>query len=373
MRPDAQRVAIVHDRLVEFGGGEQVLACLLAMWPGADLFTMVYDRRGPCGGLPGGRTVRTSFIQRLPQGARRYRMYMPLMPLAVEQFDFSDYDLVLSSSYAVAHGAVTGAGQTHVAYIHSPLRYAWDMQEDYLRGLGLLPRLAARLLFHFWRGWDRRAGQAVQSLACNSRHVAGRIREAYGREAAVIHPPVDVDGLSPAGERGNYFLSVSRLVPYKRVDVLVEAFRELPDERLVIVGGGPEARRLTRRAPANVTFLGWQSREALAKLFAGARAFVYAAREDFGISLVEAQACGTPVVAFRGGGALETVVEGVTGMFFDVQTPASLAEAIRRFPAREGGFFAAELRANAARFRKEIFASKFREHVAAAVAEHGRW
>lgn len=367
------RVAILHDRLVEFGGGEQVFQSLLGMWPRADLFTMVRDPKGHCALLTDGRKVTTSFVQGLPFGARHYRLYLPLMPFAVEQLDFSDYDLVLSSSYAVAKGALTGPDQVHVSYIHSPLRYAWDMQAEYFRGSKRrgLRGLAARLVLHYWRGWDYRSAQSVDSMACNSQFVARRIRKMYRREAAVIYPPVDLSDLAPADERGNYFLTVSRLVPYKRVDVILEAFRGLPQEQLVVVGDGPEAARLARRAPPNVTFLGWQTREQLISLYSRARAFLYAAREDFGISLVEAQACGAPVIAFRGGGALETVVEGITGLFYDEQTPTALGDAIRRFESAPHAWVAVDLLAQARRFSKERFASEFGYHVQQALAEHG--
>jgi glycosyltransferase involved in cell wall biosynthesis len=287
------------------------------------------------------------------------------MPLAVEQFDLSGFDLVLSSSHAVAKGAITGPGQLHIGYIHSPIRYAWDFQTRYLEAAGLrgLPGAAVRLVLHYIRLWDLGATARVDHLVANSLFIARRIEKLYRREAQVIHPPVDTDFFTPGGEKGDAYVTAARLVPYKRIDLIVEAFAALPDRNLVVIGDGPGRAALQAKAGANVEFTGFLPREGVRDRLRSAAAFVFAAEEDFGIAPLEAQACGTPVIAYGKGGALETVIDGETGLFFGAQTAPAIAEAVREFERRKGSFQAGPLRQNALRFSKEKFKASLRGFV----------
>jgi glycosyltransferase involved in cell wall biosynthesis len=284
--------------------------------------------------------------------------------MAVESFDLSAFDLVISSSFCVAKGVLTGPDQVHVSYVHSPMRYAWDLQHQYLREHRMekgLRGLLTRKLLHDLRMWDCRTANGVDRFVSNSHFIARRIWKIYRRESAVIHPPVDTEFFQPAeGEREDYYLTASRLVPYKCTRLIVEAFAQLPSRRLVVIGEGPELARLRASAPANVEMLGYQPRGVVRQYMQHARAFVFAALEDFGIAPVEAQACGTPVIAYGRGGVAESVVEGRSGVFFPEQTAASLVNAIQQFERREGRFNAAEIRASALRFGAERFRQQFR-------------
>ena len=360
------RIAVVHDWLYVFGGAERVLRAILRAVPKADVYTL-FDSLSPADRRRiGFETSRTSFLQRIPGIGKRHRSCLPLMPLAIEQLDLTAYDLVISSSYAVAKGVLTGPDQLHLSYVHSPMRYAWDLQHRYLSESGLsrgLKGAVARIILHRMRLWDSRTAHGVDAYAANSHFVARRIRKAYGRDAEVIYPPVTVAPALPKTEKGGYFLTASRLVPYKNVRAVVEAFALLPDQRLVVAGSGPELARLQRLAGSNVEFRGFVPDAELAGLMAGASAFVYAAEEDFGIVLVEAQGHGTPVIALGQGGARETVVTAgpnPTGLFFDTAEPGAIAGAIRGFLARPTGFRPADCHANALRFSEHHFDEAFR-------------
>ena len=369
------RVAVVHDWLSTYTGAERVLEQILRVFPDADLFAVFDVMPASERGFLAGRAVRTSPLQRAPLLHRWYRHYLPLMPLAVEQLDVSGYDLVLSSSWAVAKGVLTGPDQLHVCYCHTPVRYAWELQHEYLRAAGLTRGLrgaAVRYLLHRLRIWDVRTHPGVDSFVANSGYVARRIRKTYRRDAVVIHPPVDVAGFTPGGERDDYYLTMSRLVPYKRIDLIVEAFAAMPARRLVVIGDGPDRRKLERLAPANVTLLGHVPEEALRERLRRARAFVFAADEDFGIAPVEAQACGTPVIALGRGGALETV-RGLddpapTGVLYAEQSADGVRGAVELFERSEGAITAAACRENALRFGPERFRRELTEHVAALLA-----
>ncbi|MGZ6123716.1 MAG: glycosyltransferase [Myxococcales bacterium] len=324
------KVALVHDWLTGLRGGERVLEQLCLLYPDADIFTLVHQK-GSCGEIIERHPIRTSFLDRLPK--RLYRHYLPLFPAAIESFDLSAYDLVISTSHAVAKGARPAAHAVHVAYIHTPMRYVWDQFDAYFgRGrAGLLTRLAARAVAPALRRWDVRSTRRVHGLIANSRFVAGRIRRFWSREVdAVVYPPVDTSRFVPAAEGPSpedYALIVSALVPYKRVELAVSAFSRLKHP-LWIAGEGPSRRRLERAAGPSVRFLGAVGQDALPRLYAGARFFVLPGEEDFGIAPVEAQAAGRPVLALGRGGALETVVEGETGVFFPLPTVESLLEGI---------------------------------------------
>jgi glycosyltransferase involved in cell wall biosynthesis len=346
------------------GGAERTLARILECYPQAEVFTLVDFLPQAERGFLGERPIHTSFIQRLPLARTRYRHYLPLMPLAIESFDLSGFDLVISSSFCVAKGALTGPDQLHVSYVHSPMRYAWDLQHQYLREHGLqhgLKGLFTRALLHYLRLWDARTANCVDTYVCNSRFIARRVWKTYRRESQVIHPPVDTELFRPAEvPRAGYYLTASRLVPYKRTRLIIEAFARLPERQLLIIGDGPELRRLQGLAPANVTLLGYLPNEQVREHMQRARAFIFAALEDFGIAPVEAQACGTPVIAYGRGGVTESVIDGRTGVLFPEQDADSLLAAIQQFELRESRFSAAAIRANALRFSAERFKAQFR-------------
>jgi glycosyltransferase involved in cell wall biosynthesis len=372
------RIAVVHDWLVDYAGSERVLAEILRCLPQADLFALVdhmpASERAPLGG----RSVRTSFLQDMPGIARHLGWYLPLMPLAIEQLDVTGYDLVISSSHAVAKGVIVSPDALHLSYVHSPMRYAWDQQFEYLRAERAesgLKSLLLRGLLHRLRIWDHRSAAGVDHFAANSAFVARRIAKAYRREAEVIHPPVDVDYHVPGGgKREEHYLAVSRLMGYKRVDLLVQAFRELPDRRLLVVGDGPELRRLKALAGANVGFTGHLPAAQLLEHLQRARAFLFAAVEDFGIAPVEAMACGTPVIALGRGGAAETVAgleaSEPTGVLFGEQSAAAIAAAVRTFEANAQRITAQACRARAERYSAARFRSEFMAFV---TRRHAEW
>ncbi len=355
------RVAVVHDWLYTLGGAEQVLREILRCYPNADVFTL-FDALTPEDREKiGFKKARTSFLQRMPFIRTKHRAYLPLMPIAIEQFDLSGYDLVISSSYAVAKGVITGPNQLHVSYVHSPMRYAWDLQHEYLNEGGYtagIKSALARALLHRIRIWDTRTAHGPDAMMANSNFVAKRIKKVYGRDAKVIYPPVAMSSLPKDLPVGDHFLAASRLVPYKRIEAVIEAFNSMPDQKLVVAGDGPEAERLKAVAGPNVTFTGFVSDERLRELMATARAFVFAAEEDFGIIVVEAQSEGAPVLALGRGGARETVSaspELRTGMFFDANEPKAIAECVRAFIAREHEFSRDVCRAHAQKFSAERF------------------
>ncbi|WP_175670836.1 glycosyltransferase family 4 protein [Burkholderia ambifaria] len=367
------RVAIVHDWLVTYAGAERVLEQIVACFPDADLFSLVdfLDDRAFVRGKP----VTTSFIQKLPFARTKYRSYLPLMPLAIEQLDVSDYDLVISSSHAVAKGVLTGPDQMHISYVHSPIRYAWDLQHQYLEQSNLThgPKsLLARMILHYIRNWDTRTANAVDGFVANSAFIARRIRKVYHRDAAVIFPPVDVDGFSLNEVKDDFYLTASRMVPYKKIDLIVEAFSRTPERKLVVIGDGPEMQKIRAKAGPNVEIMGYQPFAVLHDRMRRAKAFVFAAEEDFGISVVEAQACGTPVIAYGKGGALETVLEprahpNPTGLFFDEQTPHAIVAAVDDFERAPQRFTPHACRANAERFSADTFRRRFLDYVEAAL------
>lgn len=371
------RVAIVHDWLVTYAGAERVLGQLIQVFPEADLFSVVDFLSDADRAQLLNKRAKTTFIQRLPGAQAKYRSYLPLMPLAIEQLDLSAYDLVISSSHAVAKGVLTGPDQVHVSYVHSPIRYAWDMQHQYLRESGLdrgLKSWAARWLLHRIRLWDSRTANGVDHFICNSSFIARRISKTYGRNAEVIHPPVDVDSFSLSTEKEDFYFTASRLVPYKRIDVIVEAFSQTPNRRLVVVGDGPEMSKIRSKAAANIQMLGYQPDGVLRDLMERANAFVFAAEEDFGIVPVEAQACGTPVIAFGKGGALETVVgegQSPTGVFFAEQSASSIIDAVDVFEMKRDFYLPEACRANAERFSALAFRNRFLSSVNQVLAAHG--
>ncbi len=369
-------VALVHDWLTGMRGGERCLEVFCELFPDADLFTLLH--------VPGSvtpvierRRVITSFIQRLPHAARAYRRYLPLFPAAVSRFDLSGYDLILSSSHAVAKGVRVPPGALHVCYCFTPMRYVWDLYDDYFgRRAGVLTRVLMPPVAAALRRWDRGTAAGVRHFVAISRFVADRIRRAYGREADVIYPPVDVARFRIEESAGDYYLVVSALTPYKRLDLAVEAANRL-GRRLLVVGTGPEARRLRALAGSNVEFLGWRDDAQVADLYARCRALIFPTVEDFGITPLEAMASGRPVIALGQGGALETVVPPggtvpPTGLFFARQTADDLIGAIRALEQDPGRFEPKALRRRAEAFDRPIFKERVKGYLDARLAEQTR-
>jgi glycosyltransferase involved in cell wall biosynthesis len=371
----AMRVAIVNDGIWSYGGAERVLECMLEIYPQADLFALVDYLPNVSRGWLGGRPIRTSFMQTLPAGRHYFRNLLSLWPIAIEQFDLAGYDLVISSQFSVAHGAITGPFQLHVAYSHSPMRYAWDLQAEYLRGAKLdrgLRAVFARTMLHKLRMWDAAAAARVDAFTANSAFVAERIRKYYRRDSRLIYPPVHLERFSFNETKQDYYLYLGRLVTYKRVDIIVEAFASMLDRKLVVAGDGPMLKTLRARATSNVHIIGAVDAARVNTLMGGARAFVFAAIEDFGIAPVEAQATGTPVIGLGIGGLCETV-RGITsdrptGVFFAEQTAEAVREAVERFERVRLEFRPADCRANATRFAPEHFRAAFRAFVQEASA-----
>lgn len=373
------KVAIVHDWLVVYAGAEKVLEQLINLWPEADIFTLVDFLPSESRAFLKNRPVTTSFLQKMPFARSKYRSYLPLMPLAIEQLDLSAYDVIVSSSYAVAKGVLTSGNQLHVSYVHSPVRYAWDLQHQYLKESNLakgFKSFLARSLLHYIRLWDYRTSSGVDVMVANSRFIKQRIRKVYGCEALVVYPPVDTTGFSLCREKEDFYVTASRLVPYKMIATIVEAFSMMPDKKLIVVGDGPEFSRIKALAGPNVQVLGHQPFATLKQYMQKAKAFVFAAEEDFGITPVEAQACGTPVIAYGRGGALETVrgvglVSGPTGLFFHEQTAQAIVQAVQKFEQHASEFSPDVCRANAETFSTENFKSQMATVVKDAIADFG--
>jgi glycosyltransferase involved in cell wall biosynthesis len=354
------RIAFVVDALPAMGGGEKTLFAALELFPGADIFTLIYNRNA-FGNTPiSNKEIITSYLDKLPFAQTHHRFLLPLMPSAIERFDFCKYDVIVSFSYAVAHGVLTNNGARHISYTYTPMRYAWsDINID---GTHSRKNPMLNVAMESFRTWDRAAASRVHEFAAISQGIAKRIQSSYQREARVIYPPVEIERFHSNGGRGNYFVTLSRLVAHKRMDLVIEAFSKL-NLPLKIIGEGPERKKLQKIAGPNVEFLGYQPDEIVAQLLGNARGFICAAEEDFGIAIVEAQAAGCPVIVYKAGGALETVLEGRTGLFFEEQTTASLVDCIQRFNETAHCFHPDNLVDSAQRFSKEHFRRSFQEFV----------
>lgn len=366
------QVSIVHEWLAEWGGSEDVVRHMLTCYPGAPLYATIDFLSAENRAKFAGRPIHTTFLQRAPWVRTRFWNYLPLTPLAVEGHDLRPAEIILSSSHAFAKGVITTGEQLHVSYIHSPMRYAWDMHHQYLADYRLdrgIVGMLARHVFHRLRLWDRQTANNVDLFLANSRHVQRRIWRTYRRPSRVVYPPVRTDEYQLAGTaREDFYVTVSRLVNYKRIDLMLDAFRLLPSRRLVVIGDGPEMAALKAKCPPNVTMMGFQPDEVVKRHLQSARAFVFAAHEDFGISPVEAQACGTPVIAYGAGGSLETVrgmhlSDQPTGLLFPEQTAASLAGAVQAFEDAGSIFDPHVCREWAERFSEARFQNEFKECV----------
>jgi glycosyltransferase involved in cell wall biosynthesis len=377
------KVAIVYEWLSTVAGGERVLEQIIECYPQADLYCTVDFLPAEERGFLGGRPVRTSFIQNLPFARKHFRNYLPFMPLAVEQYDLSSYDIVISTHHAVAKGVITGPDQLHVSYIHSPIRYAWDLQQQYLEESGLdkgAKSVLARLILHYLRLWDIRTANGVDAFIANSRFIARRIEKVYRRQSRVIAPPVDVDRFTPGEIKDSYYLAASRMVPYKRMPLIAEAFSRMPNCTLIVTGDGPDLERIRKvvkeSGSKNISVLGAVSQEKLISLLQKARAFVFAACEDFGILPVEAMACGTPVIAYGRGGILDTV-RGLsdpnpTGVLFPDQTPESLISAVETFERESAHIHPAVCRTQAEKFGRDRFRKEFMDFVEYQWTQHAK-
>jgi glycosyltransferase involved in cell wall biosynthesis len=384
------KTAIIHEWLVTYVGSERVVEQIIKLYPDADFFCLFdflpHDERD----FLNNRKIHTSFIQKLPFTRKLYRNYLPLMPLAIERFNLSEYDLLISSSHAVAKGIRKTPHQIHICYCHTPMRYVWDLRDQYLEESGLnrgIKGLVIKTILNHLKKWDISSSKRVDYFIANSHYIKERIKRAYGREATVIYPPVDIEKFQIYEKKEDFFLTVSRMVPYKKVDLIVEAFSQigLP---LIVIGDGPDFEKVKNKAKKNIEFLGYQERNVLIQYMQKARAFVFAAEEDFGIVPVEAQACGTPVIAYGHGGVRETIVPiqntddrtqrvdsrwqsiknrdqktEPTGIFFYEQTKESLIKAVRRFMEVEDKFNPWIIRKNAERFDVERFKREFKEFV----------
>ncbi len=370
--PKHLSTAIVHDWLPVYAGAERVLEQMINVIPQSEIYSLIDFLPDDQRAFLQGKSVNTSFIQRLPFARSKYRNYLPFVPFATEQFNLTEYDVVVSSSYVAAKGVLTTADQMHVSYVHSPVRYAWDLHFQYLKEGGLekgLKGLLAKIILHYMRIYDVSCSNRVDAYIANSRTVARRIWKTYRRRAEVVYPPVDTDAFSLCEDKEDFYVTASRLVPYKKIDLVVEAFAEMPDKKLVVIGDGPDYDKISAKATPNVEMLGYQPFDELKRYMRHAKAFVFAAEEDFGIVPVEAQACGTPCVAFGKGGATETILPGETGIFFFEQTTASLKEAVQTLENTYSNLSHARIRENALRFSVACFQEKFEDAVARAYSE----
>jgi glycosyltransferase involved in cell wall biosynthesis len=357
--------ALVHDWYYVNGGAEKVIRSIANTWDDFDYYALVdflneNDRKF----ILNGAKVQTSFIQKLPTAKNNHRKFLQLFPLAIEQFDLNQYDLIISSSASVAKGVLTHSEQLHICYCHSPMRYAWDLYHEYLDSANLkkgIKATYAKWVLHRIRQWDIISVNRVDYFIANSNFIANRIKKLYNREATVIYPPVDIQKFSLVIEKENFYFTASRMVPYKRIDLIVEAFSKMPDKKLIVIGDGPDYKKIKKIKTDNITLLGYQNQEVLVDYMQRAKGFVFAALEDFGIIPVEAQACGTPVIAYGRGGVTETVIDGKTGVFFNKQTTKSIIEAIHVFESIS--LDPIQIRINSERFSKNVFENSFKNFV----------
>jgi len=367
------KVAIVHDWLVELGGAEKVFTAIAELYPSADIFSLVCflsEKELPC---LAERNITTSFIQKLPFAAKKYRSYFALMPLAIEQLDFSEYDLIISSSYCVAKGIITGPDQIHISYCHSPMRYAWDLQNQYLRDSNLskgIKSILTRYLLHKMRIWDVRSSFGVDYFIANSEFIGRRIQKTYRRSSKVIYPNIDVDKFDVVEEKQNFYITWSRLVPYKKIDLIVEAFSKMPDKKLIVIGDGPDRAKIEALSTSNIELMGYQPFSTLKTLVQNAKAVIFAAEEDFGMVPLESQAAGTPVLAYGKGGAKETIIDGETGLFFYEQSTDAIQDVVNRFEQSRHNFSPFNCRKNAEMFSDSKFKTNFSCYVEKCISEY---
>lgn len=362
------KTAIIHEWLVNYAGSEKCVESFTNIWKDAEVYSLVDflndDLRNI---ILKGKNAHTSIIQYLPYASKQHRKYLPLFPTAIELFNLSKYNLIISSSHSVAKGVKTKRNQLHICYCHSPMRYAWDDADYYMSEAKLntgLKGFAAKLVLNYLRKWDLKSANNVNYFIANSNHIAKKIKRIYNRDSDVIYPPVDTQKFLLVTVKEDYYLTASRLVPYKRIDLIVEAFAKMLDKKLVVIGSGPEKEKILSKATPNVAVIGYQEFENLKSYMQKAKAFVFAAEEDFGIIVVEAMACGTPVIALNKGGAAESVIDGKTGVLFSGQTVESIIEAIKKFEIETSPMDYAQIRLHAEKFSRKIFEEKIKNYVA---------
>lgn len=358
--------ALIHDWFSTYAGAEKCVESFTDIWDDFEIYSLIDFLKGADRDkILKGKRARTSFIQKLPFAKDKYRNYLPLFPLAIEQFDLSGYDVVLSSSHAVAKGVLTHSNQLHIAYVHTPIRYAWDLYHQYLRESGLdrgLKGVLAKYFLHKIRLWDASTADRVDHYVANSRYIARRIKKTYGKPSDVIYPPVDVDKFTLCEAKEGFYLTASRMVPYKKIDLIVEAFSQT-DKKLLVIGDGPDMAKIKSKAGKNVELLGFADDETMTDLMGRAKAFVFAAEEDFGITPVEAQACGTPVICFGRGGARETVLDGESGLYFMEQNAKELLAAVAKFEQNYDKFEPVKIRENSLKFSRARFEAEIKSYV----------
>lgn len=360
------KIALIQDWLTVIGGSEYVFKEIASLYPDADIFTLVAREETIRSLGLEGHKLTTSFIQNLPFAKTKYRNYLPLFPHAIEQFDLSGYDLIISSSHAVAKGVLTHSGQTHICYCHSPMRYAWDLYHQYIKESGLstgIKGFFAKYILHGMRSWDVLSTNRVDYFIANSNYIAARIKKVYNRDSVTIYPNVAVHNLEVNIIREDFYFTCSRMVPYKKIDLIVEAFNAMPEKRLIVIGDGPDFKKIEKLAGTNITLMGYQSFEVLKLHLSKCKAFVFAAEEDFGMLPVEAQACGTPVIAYGKGGVLETVLENKTGIYFKEQTTKAITEAVIRFESTSSSFNHIEIAEHAKSFSTDHFRDALSSYV----------
>lgn len=361
------KTAIVHDWFVSYAGSERVVESLTNVWNDADVFVLFNllnesDQKI----ITKNKIPITSFLQKFSLIKRHHRKFLPLFPYAMEQFDLSDYDLIISSSHAVAKGVLTNSNQLHICYCHTPIRYAWDLTNQYLKEANLtagIKGIIAKSILHYIRMWDSATANRPDFFIANSNYISKRIQKIYKRDSAVIYPPVDTSKFECEVNKDDYFLTASRFVPYKRIDLIAEAFSKMPSKKLLIIGNGPEEEKIRSKSGANIEFLGYKSGEELVRYMQKAKGFVFAADEDFGIMIVEALSCGTPVIAFNKGGASETIIDEDNGILYDEQNSDSIIEAVKRFESLKGKFDPHIISNSAKKFDRKIFEEKIREFI----------
>jgi len=368
-RRDTMKVAIIHDWLTGMRGGEKCLEIFCELFPDAVIFTLLHNR-GSVSKQIESMPIRTSFIQRLPKSAKKYRNYLPLFPAAVKGFDLAGFDLVLSSSHCAAKGVTVPENTLHICYCYTPMRYAWVFYNEYFGKLNIIKRCIISYILEQLKRWDLRTNENVDFFVAISDNIKNRIESCYDRTADVIYPPVATERFNISAKNGDFYLVVSALVPYKRVGIAIEAFNK-SGKRLVIIGTGNSEAGLRRAASNNIEFLGWLSNEDIADYYARCKALIFPGEEDFGIVPVEAQCCGKPVIAYGKGGTLETIVplnprdirQQPTGVFFYEQTPEALVKAIDTFEKNRDKFDSQAIRKNSLRFDREIFKEKIKKYI----------
>lgn len=367
------KTAIVHDWSTGYAGSERCVESFTNLYPEADTFMLfdflsdeerkiIFKEKNP----------KTSFIQNLPFAKNHHRKMLPFCPYAIEQFDLSEYDLIISSSHAVAKGILTNQNQVHICYCHTPIRYAWDLTHQYLKEAGLTKGLGgffAKAILHYIRMWDITSAGRPDFFIANSSYISKRIKKIYNRESTVINPPVDINKFECGTEKENFYLTASRFVPYKRIDVIAEAFSMMPDKKLVIVGDGPDEAKIRRKAGSNVEFTGYLSGKKYKEYMKKARGFVFAAEEDFGIVVIEALASGTPVIALNKGGTAETVTDGVNGIHFNEQTPQQIVEAVEKFEKALSSFNSGKIAEDAGKYDRKVFEEKIKKFITEKTSE----